>query len=59
MQNPFSSITTAGLLLPLDLLTRVGSMDRALPSMTRAEYDVAGSVRLIGAATAAYRHAAK
>ncbi|XZE17503.1 Eco57I restriction-modification methylase domain-containing protein [Pirellulaceae bacterium SH449] len=57
MQNPFSSITTAGLLLPLDLLTRVGSMDRALPGMTPADYHVAGSVRLNEAATAAYSRA--
>ena len=57
MQNPFSSITTAGLLLPLDLLTRVGSMDRALPGMTPADYHVPGSIRLNEAATAAYSRA--
>jgi hypothetical protein len=57
MLNPFSSITTAGLLLPLDLLTRVGSMDRALPGMTPADYHVPGSIRLNEAATAAYSRA--
>ena len=57
MQNPFSSITTAGLLLPLDLLTRVGTMDRALPGMTPADYHVPGSIRLNEAATAAYSRA--
>jgi hypothetical protein len=57
MQNPFSSITTAGLLLPLDLLNRVGSMDRALPGMTPADYHVPGSIRLNEAATAAYSRA--
>jgi hypothetical protein len=57
MQNPFSSITTAGLLLPLDLLTRVSSMDRSLPGMTPADFHVAGSIRLNEAATAAYSRA--
>jgi hypothetical protein len=57
MQNPFSSITTAGLLLPLDLLTRVSGMDRSLPGMTPADYHVAGSIRLNEAATAAYSRA--
>ena len=57
MNNPFSSINTAGLLLPLDLLTRVGSMDRSLPGMTPADYHVAGSIRLNEAATAAYSRA--
>ncbi len=57
MQNPFSSITTAGLLLPVDLLTRVGSMDRSLPGMTPADYHIPGSIRLNEAATAAYTRA--
>ncbi len=57
MLNPFSSITTAGLLLPLDLLTRVSAMDRNLPGMTPADYHVPGSIRLNEAATAAYSRA--
>ncbi len=44
--NPFSTVTTAGLLLPVDLLTRVVNSDPDLPGLTPKDYHLRSGERL-------------
>lgn len=37
-KNPFSTVRTAGLLLPIDLLARVANRDKTLPGITPSDY---------------------
>ena len=45
-QNPFVTVKTSGLLLPVDLLARVVDDDPELPGLTRSAYHLVGSERL-------------
>lgn len=53
-RNPFTTITTAGLLLPVDLLTRVVEGDLDLPGLTPKDYHLHGGERLNEAASRAW-----
>lgn len=53
-RNPFTTITTAGLLLPIDLLTRVAEGDSDLKGLTPKDYHLRGGERLNEAASRAW-----
>lgn len=53
-RNPFSTITTAGLLLPIDLLTRVSDGDPDLPGLAPKDYHLRSGERLHEAASRAW-----
>ena len=52
--NPFSTIGTAGLLLPIDLLSRVASRDATLPGITASDYHLRSTEPLTEAAGRAW-----
>ncbi len=53
-RNPFATVTTAGLLLPVDLLARVVEGDPDLPGLTPRDYHLHGGERLNEAASRAW-----
>jgi hypothetical protein len=53
-RNPFTTVTTAGLLLPVDLLTRIVEGDPDLPGLTPKDYHLHGGERLNEAASRAW-----
>ena len=53
-RNPFSTVTTAGLLLPVDLLTRIVDGDPNLPGLSPKDYHLRSSERLNEAASRAW-----
>lgn len=53
-RNPFTTVTTAGLLLPVDLLTRVVEGDADLKGLTPKDYHLRSGERLNEAASRAW-----
>lgn len=53
-QNPFSTVTTSGLLLPVDLLTRVADGDPDLPGLSPRYYHLRSGERTSEAASRAW-----
>ena len=53
-QNPFSTVTTSGLLLPIDLLARVADGDPDLKGLKAKDYHLRGGERLNEAAARAW-----
>ncbi len=53
-QNPFTTVTTAGLLLPVDLLSRIVEGDPDLPGFTPKDYHLRSGERLNEAASRAW-----
>jgi hypothetical protein len=53
-RNPFTTVTTAGLLLPVDLLTRIVDGDPNLPGLLPKDYHLRSSERLNEAASRAW-----
>jgi len=53
-RNPFASVKTAGLLLPVDLLTRIVEGDRDLPGLSPESYHLLPGERLNEAASRAW-----
>jgi len=53
-RNPFTTVKTAGLLLPVDLLTRVVEGDPDLPGLAPTEYHLRAGERLNEAASRAW-----
>lgn len=52
--NPFVTVKTAGLLLPIDLLARIADADRDLPGLTSESYHLLPGERLNEAASRAW-----
>lgn len=53
-RNPFTTVSTAGLLLPVDLLTRIVDGDPNLPGLTPKDYHLRSGERLNEAASRAW-----
>jgi len=53
-RNPFSTVKTAGLLLPIDLLARIADGDPGLPGLTSESYHLDAGDRLNEAAARAW-----
>lgn len=53
-RNPFITVTTSGLLLPVDLLTRIVDGDPNLPGLSPKDYHLRSSERLNEAASRAW-----
>lgn len=53
-RNPFTTVRTAGLLLPVDLLARLVDADRNIPGLTPEDYHLAAGERLSEAASRAW-----
>ncbi|MEW4565785.1 N-6 DNA methylase [Bremerella sp. JC770] len=53
-RNPFTTVTTSGLLLPIDLLTRVVEGDPDLPGLSPKDYHLRSGERLNEAASRAW-----
>ena len=53
-RNPFTTVSTAGLLLPVDLLTRMVDGDPNLPGLTPKDYHLRSGERLNEAASRAW-----
>ena len=53
-RNPFTTVTTAGLLLPIDLLTRVVEGDPDLKGLSSKDYHLRSGERLNEAASRAW-----
>src|SRR5262245_17719066 len=53
-RNPFTTVRTAGLLLPIDLLARIADGDSSLPGLTSESYHLEASDRLNEAAARAW-----
>ena len=53
-RNPFTTVKTAGLLLPIDLLSRIAEGDRDLAGLTPESYHLNPGERLNEAVTRAW-----
>lgn len=53
-RNPFTTVSTAGLLLPVDLLTRIVEADPDLPGLSPQDYHLRSGERLNEAASRAW-----
>ena len=53
-RNPFPTIKTAGLLLPVDLLTRIADGDPDLPGLSPKDYHLRSGERLSEATARAW-----